>query len=47
MQLLTFHFDISGIVINDEHSQNKNPISLTFLVFHFDISGYFFNEQHP
>ena len=45
--LSKFHFEISGIDTNDEHSLNILYISTTLLVFHLEISGKEINLEHP
>ena len=47
LTLLTFHLEISGIDIKDEHSGNKADILLTLLTFHLEISGIDINDKHP
>ena len=42
-----FHFDISGIDVNELHSLNINSIYITLLIFHLDISGNDINDSHP
>ena len=42
-----FHFEISGIISNEEHPLNNPEILLTLEIFHFDISGNFSNDEHP
>ena len=41
---LTFHLEMSGNEINEEHPQNKKDILNTFAVFHFEISGISFKD---
>ena len=47
LTLSIFHFKISGIVFNDEQSQNIKLISITLEVSQFEISGKYFNFEHP
>ena len=47
VELLVFHFEISGIDDNDEHLKNKPSIIITLLVFYFEISGKDNNDEHP
>ena len=44
--LEVFHFDISGIDINELHPENIPLILLTLEILHLDISGSDINELH-
>ena len=45
--LFVFHFDISGKLIKEEHSENKPSIEIILFVSHFEISGKLNNLEHP
>ena len=44
--LIIFHFEISGIVLNNVQYKNKAFISVTLFIFQFEISGNDVNDEH-
>ena len=43
--LSIFHFEISGIDVNDKQPENKPDILVALFVFHFEISGNDSNDE--